>query len=400
VFLDFFYLLRAKGIPVSLTEWLTLTRAVAMGLEHQSLDGFYTLCRALCVKSEAHFDLYDRCFAAHFQGAQAPESVKDELLRWLEDPIAPRRLTQEEVDALEALDLEELRRQFEERLAEQDERHDGGSHWVGTGGSSPFGHGGQHPSGIRVGGKSGRRSAMQVASKRRFANLRHDRVLDVRQISVALRKLRRLAREGRREELDLEGTIDATARNAGDIDMVFHAERKNSVKLLLLMDVGGSMTPWTRLCERLFSAAHGASHFQAFKHYYFHNCPYETLYSDMSRREGKPTMDVLRELDDSWFCVVVGDAAMHPYELAMPGGSVDYFHQNAEAGLVWLWRIQERFPRAIWLNPEPTKYWYIQSVQMIREVFEMFPLTLEGLEEGLEHLLKARPGARTSSDQS
>ena len=227
---------------------------------------------------------------------------------------------------------------------------------------------------------------MQVATARRFRNLRSDLTLDVRQIGVALKQLRRLARAGRPDQLDLEETIDTTARNAGDIELVFRAHRKNTVKLLLLMDVGGSMTPYARLCERLFSAAHAATHFKAFKSYYFHNCPYDTLYTDMSRYEGLPTTEVLRDLDRQWFCVIVGDAAMSPYELTAPGGAVDYFQNNKDPGIAWLHRIRKRFPRSIWLNPEPERYWYITSTALIRNVFDMFPLTLEGLEHGIGHL--------------
>jgi hypothetical protein len=203
---------------------------------------------------------------------------------------------------------------------------------------------------------------------------------------VALRQLRRLSRDGRLDELDIDATIDSTARNAGDIDLIFRPERKNAVKLLLLMDVGGSMTPYTRLSERLFSAAHAATHFKAFKHYYFHNCPYERLYTDITRHEGEATLEVLRDLDRTWFVVIVGDAAMHPYELMAPGGSVDYFHNNEEAGIVWLGRIAERFPRAVWLNPDPPPYWEVMSNKRIRGLFDMFPLTVEGLEDAVTHL--------------
>lgn len=397
MFVGFFFYMRTRGIPVSLTEWLGLMQAMALGLERQSLPGFYHLCRSLCVKTEAHFDLYDQCYAEWFKGVEAPTSVTDEVLGWLENPIFPRDLTPEEIAALKELDLDELRRQFEERLQEQDERHDGGNRWVGTGGTSPFGHGGKHPSGVRVGGAGGGRSAMQIAQERRFQNLRHDRVLDVRQISVALRKLRRLGRDGRPDELDIDVTIDHTARNAGDIELVFRPERKNTVKLLLLTDVGGSMTPYTRLTEQLFSAAHQASHFKAFKHFYFHNCPYETLYSDMARREGRPTLEILEELDRSWYCVMVGDASMHPYELSVSGGAIDYFHHNDEAGLAWLGRIKERLPRSVWLNPEPVQYWYVRSIQMIQEVFDMFPLTVEGLDDALDELKRKRQRYRWSA---
>ena len=386
MFIDFFFYLRRRGLKVSITEWMTLMEALAADLHHSSLIGFYHLCRAVCVKRESQFDLYDQCFSEHFQGVEADVADIDKVLDWLRDPIMPRELTPEELAMLEALDLDELRRQFEERLAEQDERHDGGNRWIGTGGTSPFGHSGSHPTGVRVGGAGGNRSAMQVATERRFRNLRSDVTLDVRQIGVALKQLRRLARDGRPDELDLDETIDQTARNAGDIELVFQPQRKNTVKLLLLMDVGGSMTPYTRLCERLFSAAHAATHFKAFKPYYFHNCPYDSLYTDMHRYEGESTEQVLRDLDRQWFCVIVGDAAMSPYELTAPGGAVDYYQNNPVPGITWLHRIRDRFPRSVWLNPEPLRYWNITSTQLIRGVFDMFPLTLEGLESSISHL--------------
>lgn len=391
MFIDFFYHMRERGLSVSPTEWLAMMRALEMGLGHDSLAGFYHLCRSLCVKNEAHFDLYDQCFAEHFRDAEPSATLRDEILKWLEQPASPRQLSPEELAALEKLDFEELRRQFEERMRNQKERHDRGNRHIGTGGASPFGHSGTHPEGIRVGGESQKRSAVQVASQRRFRNLRHDRILDVRQIGVALRQLRRLARSGRPDELDLEDTVDATARNAGDLELVFRPERKNVVKLVLLMDVGGSMTPYARLCERLFSAAHAASHFKAFKYYYFHNCPYETLYTDMLQREGRPTREVLADFDPSWVCIVVGDAAMHPYELTMAGGSVDYFHHNPESGLTWLHRIHEALPRTVWLNPEPVRYWGMPSVRLIKAIFAMYPMTLAGLEDAITALRGSQP---------
>src|SRR5690606_25180587 len=243
---------------------------------------------------------------------------------------------------------------------------------------------------LRVGGSGGGRSAMQVAESRRFRNLRSDRTLDVRQIGMALRQLRQLARDGRPDHLDLDETIDTTAQNAGDIERVFRPERKNTVKLLLLMDVGGSMTPYTRLCERLFSAAHKATHFKQFKYYYFHNCVYGNLYSNMQRGDAVPTGKVLQDLDRTWFCVVVGDAAMHPYELRMTGGSVNWFEDNADPGLTWLQRIANRFPRCVWLNPEPRRFWGLESTAIIRSVFDMHELTLDGLHEAVNALRTTR----------
>ena len=390
MFVDFFYHLRRRGLPVSVTEWMALMEALRAGLGRDSLLGFYSLCRSVCVKSEAHFDLYDQCFAEHFKGIEAPEGALDQVLDWLNQPIPALELTPEQIAMLEQLDLEELRRQFEERLAEQNERHDGGSRWVGTGGTSPFGHGGTHPGGVRVGGEGRNRSAMQVATARRFRNLRHDVVLDVRQIGLALRRLRQLAREGRPDELDLDGSIDATAKNAGELELVMHPERKNTVKLLLLLDVGGSMTPFTRLSERLFTAAHKASHFKAFKHYYFHNCVYERVYTDIEQRKAVPTKKVLADLDPSWFCLIVGDASMHPVELTHPGGAIDYWERNQEAGITWLERIRARMPRSVWLNPVSEPFWDQVSVQIIRREYPMFELTLDGLGEAVQHLRHVR----------
>jgi uncharacterized protein with von Willebrand factor type A (vWA) domain len=226
-----------------------------------------------------------------------------------------------------------------------------------------------------------------VASARRFRNLRHDVILDTRQIGVALRQLRKLRRDGVAEELDLEESIDETARNAGDIELVFRAPRKNTVKLLLLMDVGGSMTPYTHLCERLFSAAHAANHFKAFRYYYFHNCPYERLFTDISFGKTEDTKHLLEQLDREWYCMIVGDAAMAPYELTAIGGSVDYFHHNPEPGISWLQRIAERFPRSAWLNPDPVPYWdTTYTTRVIRDIFSMYPLTLDGLEEAIRDI--------------
>lgn len=391
MFIGFFYHLRSRKLPVSLSEWMTLMEALQQGLADSSLTQFYRVCRSICVKTEAHFDLFDQCFAEYFKGVEAPAASIDKVLDWLSHAPQLRDLDPEELARLREMDLDTLREEFEKRLAEQTEQHDGGNHWIGTGGTSPFGHGGINPSGVRVGGTGRQGSAMQVATKRRFENLRHDRVLDVRQIATALRQLRRLTRDGQKDELDIDETIDATARNVGDLEIIFRAPRKNTVKLLLLMDVGGSMTPHTQLSELLFSAAHAASHFKAFKYYYFHNCPYEKLYTDMARREGSPTLEILQQLDRAWYVVIVGDAAMSPYELMASGGSIDYFHFNAEPGIRWLQRIAERFPRCVWINPDPQRYWNItQTTVMIQDIFSMFPFTLDGLDQALAHLRKQR----------
>ena len=337
------------------------------------------------------YDLFDQCFLEHFNGVEAPQEVKDDFFEWLKDAKPPRQLTPEQKELLEALNLKEVRDLFEERLKEQKERHDGGNKWVGTGGTSPFGHGGYNPAGIRVGGEGQHGLAMQIASKRKFRNFRKDLVLDTRQIGVALKKLRQWGREGTREELDIEATIDATGKNAGEIELIFKPERRNTVKLLLLMDVGGSMTYHSQVCELLFSAAYNAAHFKDVRYYYFHNCPYESLYSDIEMEEGKPTQDILRELDDSWFVFVIGDAAMSPYELTEVGGAIDYYHHNSEPGYVWIKRIKDHFPKSVWLNPEPPAYWRIPSNQIVRKVFpQMFPMTIEGIEDAIKELKRPR----------
>jgi uncharacterized protein with von Willebrand factor type A (vWA) domain len=392
MFIGFFFHLRAMGLKVGLTEWLTLTRALARGHERASLPVFYHLARSLLVKREAQYDLYDRAFAGWFGGLEEQYALDDEVLQWLMDPVMPRELTDEEKKQLQAMDLDTLRRTFEERLREQKERHDGGNRFIGTGGTSPFGHGGQNPAGVRVGGSGGGRSAVQIAEERRFENLRSDRVLDTRQIGAALRRLRKLARDTGPEELDVEETIDKSAKNGGDIELVLRPPRKNRVKLLLLMDVGGSMDPYADLCERLFSAAHQSSHFAAFQHYFFHNCVYDRLYSDITRYSGPRTDDVLKQLDHTWTIVLVGDAWMGPYELTHETGGLYWAHQEGKAsGLDWLKRIA-RIPKAsAWLNPEPRRIWNAPTVALVRRVFPMFELTLDGISAAVDHLRGARP---------
>lgn len=392
MFVGFFFHLRAMGLRVGLTEWLALTQALARGHERASLPVFYHLARALLVKRETQYDLYDRAFAAWFGGLEEQYALDEAILQWLMDPQLPRELTDEEKRQLVAMDLDSLRATFEQRLREQKERHDGGNRFIGTGGTSPFGNSGENPAGLRVGGAGGGRSAVQIAEERRFENLRGDRVLDTRQIGAALRRLRRLARDSGPEELDVEESIDKSCRNGGEIELVMRPPRKNRVKLLLLMDVGGSMDPWAELSERLFSAAHQASHFAAFQHYFFHNCVYDRLYTDIGRYHGPRTDDVFKQLDHTWTVVLVGDAWMGPYELTHEGGSI-YWGRNEQrtTGLDWLKRLA-RIPKAsAWLNPEPRRIWSAPTVALIRRVFPMFELTLDGLGAAVDHLRGARP---------
>jgi uncharacterized protein with von Willebrand factor type A (vWA) domain len=390
MFVDFFYHLRDFGLKVSNTEWLALMRALGEGHARADLNTFYHLARCLLVKRESDYDPYDRAFASYFGGIEATPDVHDELLKWLANPVLPE-ISELDRQMMRAFDLDELTSRFRELLEQQKERHDGGNRWIGTGGTSPFGRGGEHPTGVRVGGAGGGRSAVQVAGSRRYRNLRSDRILDTRQIGIALRRLKRLDKDEGPEELNLDDTIDTSARNGGQIELVFGPPRRNRIKLLLLMDVGGSMDPYTHLCERLFSAAHAANHFKKFEYRFFHNCVYERLYSDMQTFKGAPTGEVLKKLDHTWSAVFVGDAWMAPTELTHRGGAIAFDHRNAIAGLEWLKRIRERVPNSVWLNPEPRRRWNEPTIRMIRRVFPMYELTIDGLTEAVDVLRGTRP---------
>ena len=388
MFLGFFFQLRAHGVRVSTTEWLTLLAALARGFDRASLTTFYGLSRSLLVKRETQYDAFDRAFAAAFEGVDHAAELTDELLRWLDEPVPPRELTEEERAQLQSMDLDTLRSELRKRLAEQKDRHDGGSHWVGTGGTSPFGHHGVNPQGVQIGGGGGR-SAVAVAGERRFQNLRSDRVLDTRQMGAALSRLRRLARDDGVPELDVDESIDRSARQA-EIDLVFRPPRKNRVKLLLLMDVGGSMDPYADLSERLFAAAHRSTHFAAFKSFYFHNCVYEKLYTDIERYAGVPTRDVVATLDQTWRVVFVGDAWMSPHELVHDGAYFT-FGTPRTPGVEWLRRLARAAKASAWLNPEGRRIWGAPTVRSVRQIVPMFELTLDGLERAVDHLRGARP---------
>jgi len=388
VFVDFFYELRRRKVPVATQEWMALMRALSLGLHDSSLDGFYHLARAVCVKDLAHYDAFDAAFLSVFKGIEVQAlALTEEMLSWLADPRHLEGLSDEERAALEAMDLESLRELFERRLREQRERHDGGNRWIGTGGRSPFGSHGTHPTGIRMGGGGGR-SAIQLAEERRFREYRADVILDVRRVDVALRRLRDLGREGALEELDLDETVEKTARNAGELELVLHPPRRNRVKVLLLMDVGGSMDPYAHMVSQLFTAASRAGRFARFRAYYFHNCVYDSVYEDARFYHALPVADLLAESDRSERLVVVGDAAMHPAELLEPGGSLYYVTRNGTPGIEWMRRIAEHFRRKAWLNPEPESYWRQTTVRMLRGLFPMFPLTLEGLDRSVSHLVR------------
>ncbi len=393
MFTDFFFLLRDKGVPVTITEWLTLMEALSKGAVTPDINHFYYIARSILIKNEAYYDHFDEAFLEYFAEVKAPEKIKDEVWEWLKNPANKIEIPKELIEEFKQMDLEELRKEFERRLKEQKERHDGGNKWIGTGGTSPFGHSGYHPGGIRVGGESMHRSASQVAAERRFRNYRHDIVLDTRQIKVALRKIRQFARIGPKDELNLDKTIEKTCKNAGELELVWERRRKNNVKLLLLMDVGGSMDPYAHLVNRLFSAAHSSTHFKEFKYYYFHNCIYEYLFVDMERKETIPTPYLFQNYGKEFRLIIVGDAAMHPWELLVPGGAIDYYHHNEEAGIEWLKRIREHFPYSVWLNPEPEIYWTSETTRIIRRIFPMYELTVEGIEESTKKLMSLSPVA-------
>jgi uncharacterized protein with von Willebrand factor type A (vWA) domain len=388
MFLNFFYNLRRHQIPVSITEWMALMRALGEGYAYASLDRFYVLARALLVKDVGFYDAYDLAFKETFQGIETPAEIVDEMLKWLQDPKVLSGLTPEQLAMLPKLDLEALRELFAERLKEQQERHDGGNHWIGTGGTSPFGNHGKNPAGIRVGGEGGQRRAVQVAEDRRYQNYRHDRTLDIRQTQMALKKLRYLQRLGTEEELDLEETIDQTCRNGGEIELIFAPPRKNNAKVLLLMDAGGSMLPYTHVMEQLFSAAHQMTHFKDFQYYYFHNCIYEQIYTDIRMNQKTSVQGLLRTLDADYKVIVVGDAYMAPEELTEPGGAIYYYHHNSTPGIEWLRRIQAHFKSCIWLNPIPSRNWNRPSIELVHKVFPMFELTLDGLDRATKYLVR------------
>lgn len=395
MFLEFFYALRAAGVPVSLQEWRAFLEALEAGLHGSSLLRFYHLGRACLVKSEAFFDAYDRVFLQVFRGVEGAfgDEVTEQLLEWLEDPEALPELTPEQLAELERLSSDELMQRFLETLAEQTERHDGGDRWIGTGGRSPYGHGGVHPTGIRVGGKGRSRSAMKVAEQRRFSNYRTDLTLDVRQMRVALRRLRQLTRSGAATELDLDGTIDETCRNAGEIELVFRPPRKNDVRLLLLMDVGGTMEPYFEPVSRLLTALHEERGLREFEPYYFHNCVYDYVYREarLSPADAVPTGDVLRRLDSRWKVVLVGDAAMHPAELLEPYGGIDPRIATPTPGVDWLHRIADRFDRSVWINPDPAAHWDdFRTVRVVRRLFPMFELSVDGVTDAVKALVGAR----------
>ena len=392
--IDFFYTLRAAKLPVSVKEYLSLLEAlqahvVGPDSDACSMDDFYYLSRTALVKDEKHFDKFDRAFGAYFKGVEMiADFTKEVPLEWLHK-ILERELTPEQKAAIEKMGWDELMETLKKRLEEQKERHEGGSKWIGTGGTSPFGNGGYNPQGIRIGGKGGNKSAVKVWDQRAYQDYDDSQELGTRNIKVALRRLRKFAREGSADELDLDDTIRSTAANAGWLDIKMVPERHNNVKVLLLMDVGGTMDEHVARVEEMFSAA--KAEFKHMEFYYFHNCVYDFMWKNNRRRfaEKFDTWDIIRKYNKDYKLIFIGDATMSPYEILQPGGSVEY--NNEEAGAEWLQRLTHAFPKFAWINPEPLGVWqYRQSISVIQQLMSnrMYPLTLKGLEEAMRAMSK------------
>lgn len=388
---NFFHVLKDTGVPVTPRELLDLLEAMEQRLAFGDMDDFYSLSRAILVKDEKYYDRFDQAFGLHFQDLEALDDVIEAMIPddWLRSEFM-KQLSEEDKAKIESLGgLEELIEQFKERLEEQKKRHSGGNKWIGTEGTSPFGNDGYHPEGIRVGGESKNKRAVKVWDRRDFKNLDDGVELGTRNIKIAMRRLRKFARTGATEELDLDDTIKSTARNAGLLDIKMVPERHNAVKVLLFLDVGGSMDPHVKVCEELFSAAR--TEFKHLEYFYFHNFIYESVWKNNVRRfnERTATLDLMHKYAHDYKVVFVGDASMSPYEIMQPGGSVE--HWNEESGELWMRRMRETYEKCIWINPVPEDEWeYTQSIAITRQVMEgkMYPLTLRGLEEGMSFLSK------------
>mgnify|MGYP001293539390 FL=1 len=389
--LNFFDTLRRYGVPVTIGEFLDLLQALDKTLVFADQEKFYHLSRMILVKDEKHFDKFDRAINAFFNGLESMDGMLEALIPddWVRDAFQ-KELSQEELDKLQSFDnLEELIEQFKERLAEQEERHEGGNKWIGTGGTSPFGNNGFHPEGIRVGGEGKQNKAVKVWEKRDYKNLDGDSALGTRNIQLALRRLRKFARAGAEDLLDLDDTISSTARNAGLLDIKMVPERHNAVKVLIFFDIGGSMDYHVAACEQLFSAVR--SEFKHLEFFYFHNFIYESVWKDNRRRmnESTSTVDILNKYAHDYKVIFVGDAAMSPYEIMSDGGSVE--HWNKESGEIWMRRMLANYPQVAWINPVAQSEWqYSQSTRIIDDLFEgnMFPMTINGLEACMAHLAR------------
>jgi len=389
--IDFFFTLRKHKVKTSITEFLDLMAVLDAELVYADIDDFYLLSRTVLIKDESQFDKFDQAFAEYFRGVQAINLFDKEIPDdWLNNALE-KLLSDEEREKIKALGgLDKLMETLQERLKEQEKRHQGGNKWIGTGGTSPFGANGYNPEGVRIGQQGNRNnSAVKVWDKRTFRNLSNDVELGTRNIKVALRRLRKFARTGASDELDVDNTISSTARNAGYLDIKMAPQRHNAIKLLLFFDVGGSMDPHIQQCEELFSAAH--TEFKHIEFFYFHNCIYESVWKDNSRRNDAVTdiNSIIHKYSSDYKVVFIGDATMGPYEITYPGGSVEYW--NEEPGSTWMQRMMNHFDYSIWLNPQPKEYWlYHASIQIMKELMKdkMYPLTLEGLTDGIKALLK------------
>jgi uncharacterized protein len=390
MFVNFIEELRSAGIPASLKEHLALLEALEADVIERQPEEFYYLARTVLVKDEALLDRFDLVFNKVFKGLLSSYSsaAQDVPEDWLK-AVAEKFLSPEEMEAMKSLgSWDEIMETLKKRLEEQQKRHEGGNKWIGTGGTSPFGNGGYNPEGVRIGGESKHKRALKVWEKREFANLDNSKELGTRNIKVAMRRLRKFARTGTPDKLDIDATINGTARQ-GWLDIHMRAERRNAIKVLLFLDIGGSMDPFIKLCEELFSAA--TSEFKNLEFFYFHNCPYEGVWKDNRRRfaERTPMWDVLHKFPHDYKLIFVGDAAMSPYEISHPGGSVEHF--NEEAGAVWMQRMTNTYPSAVWLNPTPQAHWsYSQSTKIIKDLMKdrMYPLTLDGLDDAMRELVR------------
>lgn len=391
MFISLFNTLRSTGVPCSLRELLDLISAMEKQLVFANMEQFYFLSRAILVKDEKHYDKFDRAFDIYFKGIESLDDILEMLIpeEWLKAEFE-KHLTEEELAQIKTLGgLEKLLEEFKKRLEEQDERHEGGSKWVGTEGTSPFGNAGENPEGIRVGGEGGKGKAAKVWEARDFKNLDDNVELGTRNMKVALRRLRKLIRDSAQEEFDLDGTISETARKAGMLDVMFRPEKRNAVKVLALFDVGGSMDPHIKVCEELFSAC--KTEFKNLEYFYFHNFVYETVWKDNRRRQNEriSTEDIIHKYSSDYKIIFVGDATMAPYEITNPGGSIE--HWNEESGALWMKRLVDVYEKVIWLNPVPEEHWeYSSSVELTRSIIEdnMFPLTIRGLEDSMAFLSK------------
>ncbi|HBE9759135.1 TPA: VWA domain-containing protein [Clostridioides difficile] len=398
MFIEFFYLLRSRGLNVSLNEWMTLIKALDKGLCYSNFSNFYYLCRMILIKSESDFDKFDAVFLEYFKGIEHQEEIPEEIMNWLKKPD----IDLEEFERLEQnpnINLDKLRAKLEERIKEQDSPHNGGNYWIGTGGTSELGHSGKGQTGIRIGGNSTYgRAVLEVAGERKYRDFRDDEVLNMRQFQVALKRLRQFSTriDAPKTELDLDKTIEETCNNAGYLKLFFEKPRKNTVKLLLLMDSGGSMRGYSTLCNTLFQSVSKSNHFKDVKIYYFHNCIYDRLFTTPECWLSKSinTEWILKNIDKNYKVIIVGDASMSPSELLHIGGNYRGPY-NYTPGIEWLKRFKRKYSKIVWMNPElrdgwdSINYWY-QTQRMIQSEFNMFPLTVKGLEKALKNLMVSR----------